>query len=70
MKATLEYNLPEDRIEHQRAVHSGEAWSALYNIDSMLRNLLKYGNNDYKTAEELAHALRAEISDVLYKVEE
>ena len=70
MKATLEYNLPEDTQEHLRAVQANHAWSALYDIDNMLRNLLKHGDDRYKNVEELAQALRSEISDVLYKVEE
>lgn len=70
MKAILEYNLPEDTQEHLRAVQANHAWSALYDIDIILRNLLKYGNENYKTVEELAQAIREEARCALDKIEE
>jgi len=70
MKATLEFQLPEDQNEHIRAIHAGEAWSALYEIDGMLRNLLKYGNDRYKTVEELAQAIRTEARYALDRIDE
>ncbi len=70
MKATLEFNLPEDHNEHLRAVYAGEAWSALYDIDNMLRNMLKHGNNEYKTVEEMADAVRAVAGEALNKIDE
>jgi hypothetical protein len=70
MKATLEFNLPEDAHEHMRAIQSNHAWCALYEIDSMLRNLLKHGNDRYKTVEELATAIRIEARYALDKIEE
>lgn len=70
MKATLEYNLPEDTQEHLRAVQSNHAWSALYDIDDILRNLLKHGDDRYKTSEELARAIRIEARYALDRIEE
>lgn len=70
MKAILEYNLPEDAFDHLRAVQANDAWIALYEIDIMLRNLLKYGNENYKTVEELAQAIRTQARYALDKVEE
>jgi len=70
MKATLEYNLPEDTQEHLRAVQANHAWCALYDIDNMLRNLLKYGGDNYKTVEQLAQAIRTEARYALDKIEE
>jgi len=70
MKATLEFNLPEDTYEYMRAAQANDAWSALYEIDNMLRNLLKHGNNDHKTIEQLAEAIRIEVRFALNKVEE
>ena len=70
MKATLKYNLPEDTQEHLRAVQANHAWSALYDIDNMLRNMLKYGNTEYKTVEELANAVRAVARETLNKIDE
>lgn len=70
MKAILEYNLPEDTQEHLRAVQANDAWNALYDIDNMLRNLLKYGGDNYKTVEQLAQAIRTEARYALDKIEE
>ena len=70
MKATLEFNLPDDATDHLRAVQANHAWSALYDIDSMLRNLLKYGGDNYKTVEELAQAIRIEARYALDKIDE
>jgi len=70
MKAILEFNLPDDNYEHMRAVHCNHAWSALYDIDSMLRNLLKHGDSRYKTIEELARAIRIEAGNALHQVDE
>ena len=70
MKATLEFNLPDDNYEHIRAVHCNQAWHSLYEIDSICRNLLKYGGDTYKTAEQLAQAIRAEAGNALHQVEE
>lgn len=70
MKAILEYNLPADASDHLRAVQANHAWSALYDIDIILRNLLKHGDSRYKTVEELAHAIRTEARYALDKIEE
>ena len=70
MKAKLEFDLPEDAHAHHRAVHSDDAWTALYEIDGLLRNLLKHGDDRYKTVEELAHAIREEARYALDKIDE
>jgi hypothetical protein len=53
-----------------RAAQANDAWMALYEIDNMLRNLLKHGDSRYKTIEELAQAIRTEARYALDKVEE
>lgn len=63
MKATLEFSLPEERVEHQQAVHSGAAWALLEDIDQHLRSVIKHGH-DYKTVEALAEHIRREIGDL------
>ena len=70
MKATIEFQLPEDQNEHIRAIHAGAAWSALYDIDYMLRNLLKHGDDRYKTPQELAEAIRNEVRVALDRIDE
>jgi hypothetical protein len=63
MKATLEFNLPEDRAEHFRAVHAGAAWCALYEVDNRLRNLLKYGTSKDSSYEQELSEIRREINE-------
>ena len=70
MKAVLEFNLPEERIEHLRAVQAGAAWSTLSDIDQHLRSIIKYGDGNYKSPEELASYIRGAINDTLSLVEE
>jgi hypothetical protein len=70
MKATLEFNLPDDNYEHMRAVHCNQAWHSLYEIDAMCRNVLKYGTDRFKTVEELAKYIRSEAGNALNQVEE
>jgi hypothetical protein len=63
MKATLEFNLPEDQAEHLRAVHAGAAWCALYEVDNRLRNLLKYGTSKDSSYEQELSEIRREINE-------
>ena len=70
MKATLEFNLPEDRAEHLRAVHAGAAWCALYEVDNRLRNLLKYGTSKESSFEQKLSEIRSEINEITSLIEE
>jgi hypothetical protein len=63
MKATLEFNLPEDAAEHLRAVHAGAAWCALYELDNRLRNLIKYGTSKDSSYEQELSEIRREINE-------
>jgi hypothetical protein len=42
MKATLEYNLPEDKVEFDCAIDGVKWMSAMWELDQWLRNQLKY----------------------------
>lgn len=68
MKATLEFNLPDERDEHIRAVQAAAAWACLDDLDMMLRNAMKYGH-DFKTVEQFAEHLRSEIAEARRLVE-
>jgi len=70
MKAVLEFNLPDDRMEHIRAVRSGDAWSTLHDLDQHLRSVIKHGDGGYKSPEDLAVSIRSAINDTLSLVEE
>ena len=63
MKATLEFNLPEDREEHLRAVNSLELYLSLWDIDQYVREKMKYGN-----LEEDKYEIYEEIRNQLYEI--
>ena len=44
MKATLEFNLPEDSQEHLRAVKATQLCSTLWTFDQWLREQIKHNN--------------------------
>jgi hypothetical protein len=69
MKATIEFNLPEEKDEHMRAVLGAEAFVLLFEIDAHLRSVIKHGAGGYKSAEELAAHVRSEIGELISKLE-
>jgi len=64
MKATLEFNLPEDDAEHVRSVNASAAWSALYDIDNRIRGIIKYGLNEESSYEQELAEIRREINEI------
>ena len=65
-KAILEFNLPEEEQEHKDAIE-GSLWKlAVWDIDHILRNKIKYA--DEHTSEIFVEALeliRKELHDTL-----
>lgn len=56
MKATLEFNMPEDQVEFDFAVHGGKMYSALCEISQELRTLWKYeelSDEEFKMVEKI-----------------
>jgi len=55
MKATLEFNLPEDREEFNHATNGFNYYMALVEMDQWLRSEYKYNNNEemYEVREKL-----------------
>jgi len=64
MKATLEFNLPEDQPEFDLAVNGAKAQAALWEMDQWLRAQYKYMSDDeysedkYETFEKCREQLR------------
>ena len=44
MKATIEYNLPDDQHEYDLANSASDMYNALFEINEKLRSLHKYGD--------------------------
>jgi len=63
MKAILEFNLPEEDREHVRAVNAGAAWCALYDIETRLRSIIKYGLSPESSYEQELSEIRKEIRE-------
>jgi hypothetical protein len=64
MKATLEFNLPEDHIEFEMAVNASKMHSVLWEMDQWLRQQYKYmpdseySQDKYDTFEKCREHLR------------
>lgn len=60
MKATLEFNLPEDQREHETAIN-GHKWRLiLSDLDNDLRLYLKHGHG-FQTPDEAFQRIRERI---------
>lgn len=66
MKATLEFNLPEDREHHITAVQSVDFKSAIQEYDNYLRGLLKHAelsDDAYKAYDDARTKLHEYLND-------
>jgi hypothetical protein len=69
MKATLEFNLPEDQSDFDLAVNGAKAQSALWEMDQWLRSQYKYMSDEeyskdrYETYEKCREKLREIVYD-------
>ena len=56
MKATLEFNMPEDQVEFDFAMQGSKMYSALWDISQELRTLWKYeelNEEEWKIVERI-----------------
>ena len=67
MKATLEYNLPEDREDFNHATNGFNYYMALVEMDQWLRAEYKYNNNE--EMYEVREMLRQIILDNNVKID-
>ena len=65
----LEFSIPEERIEANRAIHGSDSYAVLWDLDQWLRTKIKHGlgPDDAKTApeafEECRNFLNSECND-------
>ena len=67
MRATLQFSLPDDQGEFDRARLGPLAISTLWEIDQHLRSLLKHGEptpDQRRLAEAIRNMIPAELLDV------
>jgi hypothetical protein len=68
MKATIEYNLPDDQFEFDNAVKSMKMWHALTEIKDELRSIWKY--EDLKENQfEMVERIREKFFEILQENE-
>jgi hypothetical protein len=64
MKATLEFNLPEDGSEFEYATKGSAMFLILWNVKQEYRKLMKYHDlteNEYKIVEALNDSLHEDL---------
>jgi hypothetical protein len=72
MKATIEFNLPDEQHAYKAANLSSEMSGVLWDLDSFLRSGIKYGpdGDQWETAEALAAHIRREyLSNIIDRLE-
>ena len=68
MKATIEYNLPDDQFEFDNAVKSNKMWHALIEIKDELRTIWKY--EELKENQfEMVERIREKFFEILQENE-
>ena len=66
MKATLEFNLPEDQAEHYCAIKGVDMLNVLWELKAELRSMLKYGelpDKQYEIVEKIQEFLFSSLND-------
>ena len=66
MKAIIEFNLPEEEIDHYQFINGKNAFYSLRDLDQHLRSEIKYNDSlteeqigiYYKVSEKLHHIIR------------
>lgn len=62
MKATLEFNLPEDQAEHYCAMKGADMLNVLWELRAELRSMRKYGD-----LPEQQYEIVEKIEDFLFR---
>lgn len=66
MKATLEFNLPEEDPEFKDAINGGQWKHAMWTLDEKLRRKIKYDPNESVPGEHrVLESVRDEIRAIL-----
>jgi hypothetical protein len=64
MRATLEFTLPKETVEHQWAVNAPKMAGCISETDEKLRSWLKHGHT-FKSADDALEAVREMFDEVL-----
>ena len=67
-KAILEFNLPEEQNEFEVATNATKYYIVLHNIDRILRNKIKYANDD--VSDDYINAFQTIRDELWAQIEE
>ena len=57
MKVTIKFNLPEEKIEHLKAIKANDLLNVITDLKESLRRDVKYNQKEYLTeVQELLHS--------------
>ena len=65
MKATLEFNLPEDQSEFDVAIKGGDWRNLVWNMDQYLRKQVKYNESLTPEQRDVYQQVRDELNGML-----
>ena len=65
MEATLQFNLPEDEEQFNVAVKSMDWALLVWDVDQIIRTLLKYHSGEYKTGVLALEHMQEEIRNLM-----
>ena len=63
MRAVIEFELPEDRAEHQLALDAWKWQATVNDLDNHLRNIIKHGDDNAQA--EHAQKIREELHKIM-----
>jgi hypothetical protein len=66
MKATIEFNLPDDQYEYELANKGGAMYHVLWELKAELRSMLKYGelpDQQYEIVKKIQDFLMNSLDD-------
>ena len=72
MKATLEFNMPEDQVEFDFAMQGSKMYSALWDISQELRTLWKYeelSDEEWKMVERIRNKFHEILNENQIKLD-
>ncbi len=65
MKATLEFNLPDEQEEYSMAIDGGKYRAAVDEVYSWIRSQLKYNDLLTEPQSEILESLRTHLSEYI-----
>ena len=65
MKAILEFNLPEDKVDFNLALKGSDWWHVCWKMDQNLRTKIRYDESISEHTREVYEKLREELRQIM-----